>query len=116
MPRRVRMVVSCEHASRDRPADFDQTGIPLEIWDSHVAWDPGAKEVASALSKAASAPLFLGRWTRLFTDLNRSADSAEAVPIHAFGVDVPGNLGLDDAARRARIAEHHAPYWKAVRG
>jgi predicted N-formylglutamate amidohydrolase len=107
------LVVSCEHASRDVPAGVE-LGVPEEVFDTHASWDPGAKEVAEAIAAARSCPLFLGRYSRIFVDLNRSPGSAEAIPVNAFGVEVPGNRRLDPEARTARIAAHHAPYWEAV--
>ena len=112
---RFALVVSCEHASRACPPEFDTSGIDPEVFETHAAWDPIAPEVAQAVAKAFSAPLFLGRWTRLFCDLNRSPDAPDAVPGLAFGVVVPSNAALDARARAARIEAHHAPHWNGVR-
>jgi predicted N-formylglutamate amidohydrolase len=111
--RPTRLVVTAEHSSRDVPSDID-LGVGEEVLASHVAWDPGAKQVASDLASALVAPLFLGEYTRLVADLNRRAESIEAVPERAFGVLVPGNVGLSPAAIAARLARYHAPYRNAV--
>lgn len=110
---RYGLIVTCEHASNAVPEDLP-LGVPKEVLGSHVAWDPGAADVAQTLAQALNAPLFLGEWTRLVADLNRSPDNPEVVPTRAFGVDVPGNFDLSSEARRARVERFHAPYWRAV--
>jgi predicted N-formylglutamate amidohydrolase len=107
-------VISCEHASNALPGQPD-LALSQEVLASHAAWDPGARPVAARLADAAGAPLFLGTFSRLFVDLNRSPGSPEVVPSEAFGVAVPANAALDERARRARIRTHHAPYWNGVR-
>lgn len=94
----MRVVVTCEHASNAVPPGVD-LGVSSEVLASHVAWDPGAAEVAEALALALGAPYYFGRWTRLYVDLNRSATNAQVVPTTAFGVDVPGNLDCDRESR-----------------
>lgn len=111
----IALIVSAEHASNARPPEFAASGVPPEVWDTHAAWDPGAREVATHLASRLGAPLFLGRFTRLYVDLNRSPVSPECVPARAFGVDVPLNRGLSPAAIAQRIAEHHRPHWDGVR-
>lgn len=111
----IALIVSAEHASNARPPEFDASGVPPEVWDTHAAWDPGAREVATHLASRLGAPLFLGRFTRLYVDLNRSPVSAECVPARAFGVEVPLNAALSKEAIAQRIAEHHRPHWEGVR-
>jgi predicted N-formylglutamate amidohydrolase len=107
------VVISCEHASNAVPPEVD-LGLPADILETHVAWDPGAHAVATLLARALGAPVFLGEWTRLLVDLNRSPWNPEVVPTVAFDVPVPGNQGLDTAARAARMARYHTPYWRRV--
>jgi predicted N-formylglutamate amidohydrolase len=111
----IALIVSAEHASNARPPEFVACGVSPEVWDTHAAWDPGAREVATHLAGRFGAPLFLGRFTRLYVDLNRSPVSPECVPARAFGVDVPLNRELSPAAVAQRIADHHRPYWDGVR-
>ena len=109
------VLISVEHASNAVPEDID-LGVSSDVLDSHVAWDPGAPEVASIIAADLAAPLFLGRYTRLVADLNRSPDNPESVPEVAFGVPVPANSGLSPEARQARLRRFHSPYWARVRG
>lgn len=108
------VLISVEHASNAVPEGMD-LGVPPDVLDTHVAWDPGAPEVASIIAAELSAPLFLGRYTRLVADLNRSPDNPAAVPEVAFGVPVPANTELTEDARAARLRRYHEPYWRRVR-
>jgi predicted N-formylglutamate amidohydrolase len=111
------LIVTAEHASNAiPPPELGDLGLAQEILDSHVAWDPGAKEVATQLAAALSCPLHLGGHTRLVADLNRSPGTKEVVPEIAFGVPVPKNAGLSPAERRAREDLYHRPYWLSVQG
>lgn len=114
MTRPYGLIVTCEHASNAVPDELP-LGVSPEVLGSHVAWDPGAREIARSLARVLDAPLYLGQWTRLVADLNRSPDNPEVVPARAFGVDVPANFDLSPEARRARIERYHTPYWSAVR-
>ena len=109
------IVVSAEHASANVPPELGGLGLDEVHLASHVAWDPGVRQVAAHLAEALNAPLFLGEHSRLVADLNRSPTSPECVPEIAFGLPIPGNFGLTAEERRARIARYHAPYWDAVR-
>ncbi len=107
------VLVTVEHASNAVPEDLDLR-VPAEVLETHVAWDPGAREVGSIIAADLSAPLFLGRYTRLVADLNRSPDNPASVPEVAFGVEVPANIGLSADARAARLRRYHVPYWDRV--
>ena len=95
------------------PAPWD-LGVPHEILQSQASWDPGALDIARELAVQLNVPMFAGRYSRMFVDLNRAMDHADVVPRHSYGADVPGNVGLDAAAIMARLAAHHTPYWDAV--
>jgi len=80
----------------------------------HIAWDPGAAEVARGLSARLDAPLVLGGYSRLVVDLNRPLRSPESMPAQSAGVRIPGNLNLSPRARAARVAALFVPYHQAV--
>ena len=120
MPREVRrLVLSCEHATCAVPTDV-QLGVPSNVLESHVGWDPGAMTFAMQLASRPAvrqrlvAPLLAPPWTRLVADTNRSPDTPGAVPAVAFGVTIPGNGVLTDAERATRILLYHAPHREAV--
>jgi predicted N-formylglutamate amidohydrolase len=98
-------VLTCEHARFEVPAK----GFDLRVLQSHVGWDEGALPLAQALAEAWGAPLIAGGLSRLWVDLNRSADAPDVVPERAFGVDIPANVGAD---RARRLRTWHA--WRSA--
>lgn len=110
---RPRLILSCEHARSALPPGVD-LGLDAAAMRSHIAWDEAALPAARALAQALGAPLFEGRVSRLWVDLNRRAENPEVIPSVAFGVPVPGNQGLSAEQRRARIEGWHRPYVQAV--
>ncbi|MEZ6187206.1 MAG: N-formylglutamate amidohydrolase [Planctomycetota bacterium] len=108
-----RLVLSCEHATWAVPPHVDLGLVPEQLLEHH-AWDSGALELAQALSLGTGVPVFAGQVTRLVVDLNRHEGGAEVVPTVAFGLDVPGNVGLTPEERERRLATYHRPHRRAV--
>ncbi len=104
------LLVVCDHASNRFPAPWGDLGLAAEDREAHIAWDPGALAVCRHLARLADAPLFHGTVSRLIVDVNRPEDSPTLAPDVSEATPVPGNAGLSDEARRARIAAIHAPY------
>jgi predicted N-formylglutamate amidohydrolase len=92
-----------------------ELGVPLEDLKSQAGWDHGAYEIAARLGEHVGLPVHTGAFTRMFVDLNRAADHPDVIPTNSYGAPVPGNVGLSAEARATRLAEFHAPYWRAVR-
>ena len=107
----MRLLVTVEHASNRIPAAYGDLGLSRDALESHIAWDPGSRELAQALSKAFAAPLLMGEWSRLLVDLNRSESNRRVIPERTFGVDVPGNHTLPPA----QISERIENYWRPFR-
>ncbi len=97
----------CDHASNLVP-DGIALGVPAGAMETHVALDIGAGPLAEALASRLGAPAVLGAWSRLVADCNRPLDHPEFLVAEADGIPVPGNTGLDPAARAEREAIHHA--------
>lgn len=107
-------VILCEHASNHIPADYDGLGLDPAARVSHAAWDPGAEGVARRLSEALDAPMIAGRISRLVYDCNRPPEAPSAMPERTETIAVPGNVGLDEAARAARVARVYEPFTHAT--
>lgn len=112
---RAGAVIVCEHASRHIPTALGDLGLSPAALASHIAWDPGALGVARELSRLMDAPLLAATTSRLVYDLNRPPEAPGAMPARSETYDIPGNAGLNAAARAARIAAVHAP-WHAGLG
>lgn len=109
-----RFVVVCDHASNHVPARFGSLGLAAAELKRHIAWDPGALPVAQALAKLLDAPLVASGVSRLVIDCNRPLDAPDLIAPRSEATDIPGNAGLDAAARAERVALSHAPFHDAV--
>mgnify|MGYP001054052591 CR=1 FL=1 len=103
-------VLVCEHASRFIPKSLNNLGLDPKADRSHVAWDIGALDLATALSDALNAPLVASRISRLVYDCNRPPESPGAVPAQSERFAVPGNTGLSDQQKAARADQVYFPF------
>ncbi|MFV2051790.1 N-formylglutamate amidohydrolase [Aliiroseovarius sp. YM-037] len=108
------VVLICEHASNAIPAELDGLGLDEDARASHIAWDPGARELSIMLSEALDAPLVCGCVSRLVYDCNRPPDASSAMPETSEATNIPGNLGMSPADRVNRIASVYEPFCDAV--
>ncbi len=107
-------VLVCEHASNAIPDDLNNLGLAAAVLDTHVAWDPGALAVARTMARLFDAPLVASAVSRLVVDCNRATDAPDAIPDRSETVDIPGNIGLDEDARRERFERYAAPFHDAL--
>ncbi|MDH3662192.1 MAG: N-formylglutamate amidohydrolase [Alphaproteobacteria bacterium] len=108
------VLLICEHASNLVPASLKALGLDQEALSSHIAWDPGAAAVARLMAKTLAAPLILQRLSRLVYDCNRPPEAESAMPIRSEVFEIPGNVGLTDGAREARVEAVYRPFRDAV--
>ena len=111
----IRLLVTCEHASPEIPAGFQNLGVDTEALRSHSSYDEGAAPVAKDVAAAFGVFPYLGQWSRLLADLNRSPENPDAVPEVSFGLYVPGNYRLSSRDRAERLRRYHRPYRETVR-
>jgi predicted N-formylglutamate amidohydrolase len=107
-------VVVCEHASNLVPAALGTLGLSPDHLERHIAWDPGAAAVAEGLAGRLGGDLVLQRYSRLAVDCNRAPDLGEAIPARSEDTEIPGNVGLDEAERAARLSSVWAPFHDAL--
>ena len=112
--RRRGALLICDHASDRIPAELDGLGLGAAERASHIAWDIGAGPLTARLADLLGAPAVLCRFSRLVIDPNRALGHPQSIPAVSHGVPVPGNAGLDAAARERRAAAWHRPYHAAV--
>ncbi len=107
-------VIACEHASNYIPAEFDSLGLSGETLRSHIAWDPGARDVAVLLSQQLDAPLVASTVSRLVYDCNRPPMDAGATPARSEIFDIPGNAALSMFEKRMRAEAFYSPFRAAL--
>ncbi|MGZ9035329.1 MAG: N-formylglutamate amidohydrolase, partial [Rhodospirillales bacterium] len=107
-------VVVCDHASNKIPRRLGSLGLGDDDLATHIAWDPGAAEVARRLAEHLDAPLVLSGYSRLVVDCNRPLESPESIAVKSDGIPVPGNRDLNAASRAARVEGLFHPYHRAI--
>lgn len=107
-------LVVCEHASNHIPDNYGDLGLTKEELQSHIAWDPGAADVALHLSNLLDAPFVRGEVSRLVYDCNRPPDAVDAMPVKSESSEIKGNEILDELQRQARIRQVYMPFKECV--
>jgi predicted N-formylglutamate amidohydrolase len=107
-------VIICEHAGRLIPRALGDMGVSAEDLGRHIAWDLGAKAVATRLSDRLGAPLLMQRYSRLVCDCNRRPDVPSFAPEISEATTIPANVGLTPADRTRRAEEIFWPFQDAV--
>ncbi len=108
------VILVCEHASNNIPAEYEGLGLSPDDRDSHAAWDPGAMAVAELISHRLDAPLIASRMSRLVYDCNRPPEAPDAMPARSELIDIPGNANLSQSDREARTNAIYRPFHSAL--
>jgi predicted N-formylglutamate amidohydrolase len=108
------IIVICDHAGNDLPADYGTLGLSSSELSRHIAYDIGAAGVVSRLASRLGAPAVLTRYSRLLIDCNRGLDDPTLIMCLSDGAIVPANRYIDAAERECRIARYYTPYHAAI--
>ena len=103
-------VLVSDHAGKRVPAALRGLGLPPAELTRHIGWDIGIAGTTVALAERLGAWAILQTYSRLVIDCNRPTGAASSIPAISDGTPVPGNHGLDEAARARRIEAIFAPY------
>jgi predicted N-formylglutamate amidohydrolase len=104
----------CDHAANRIPRQLGALGLDAAQLADHIAWDPGAAEVARRLSVHLDAPLVLSCYSRLVIDCNRPIGHVQSIAEQSAGIPIPGNLGISATEREMRGAAFFQPYHEAI--
>lgn len=99
-----------DHAGQAVPTGLGRLGLPQSELDRHIGWDIGIAGTTKRLSALLDAHAVLQAYSRLVIDCNRPLHAPGSIVAASDGTAVPGNAGLDDAARRRRAEAIFAPY------
>jgi predicted N-formylglutamate amidohydrolase len=99
----------CEHAGRRIPEKLGDLGLDEAERARHIAWDIGAEGVSLQLASILDAPLITQTYSRLVCDCNRATHVPSFIPLISESTVIPGNAGLGDSERSARIDEIYLP-------
>jgi predicted N-formylglutamate amidohydrolase len=96
------------------PRSLDRLGLPEHETQRHIAWDIGIGAVGRQLSRLLDAAVVLQTYSRLVIDCNRDPKVPSSIPETSELTEIPGNRGLTEAARAARINEIFRPYHETI--
>jgi predicted N-formylglutamate amidohydrolase len=106
--------LTCDHAGRIIPRRLGGLGLPDHETDRHIAWDIGIGAVGKQLSRLLDAAAVVQTYSRLVIDCNRDPNVPSSIPEISETTEIPGNRGLGEAARRARVAAIFRPYHDTI--
>lgn len=113
--RSSRWLITCDHARNTVPPDLGGTlGLPDADMARHIAFDPGAAGVVTALADALNAPAILTNFSRLVIDPNRGEDDPTLLMRLYDGSVIPGNRTADAAEKERRLSAYYRPYHDAL--
>jgi predicted N-formylglutamate amidohydrolase len=107
-------LLACDHAGNRIPRRLGTLGLSEADRQRHIAWDIGIAGVGRALAPLLDAALILQTYSRLVIDCNRDPAVASSIPEISEVTEIPGNLGLDAAARAGRQAAIFRPYHERI--
>jgi len=108
------LLLLADHAGNAVPPELGDLGLPAEERARHIAFDIGIEPLARRLADLLDAPALLNHCSRLVIDPNRRPGEPSSIPERSDGTLVPGNLGLDPAARADRVRRFFLPYHRAI--
>jgi predicted N-formylglutamate amidohydrolase len=107
-------VLVCDHASNWVPPALQGLGLPPAELDRHIAWDPGALELAAQMSSLLDAPLVHATVSRLVLDVNRDPRHPGSIVTISEDTTIPGNHTLSTDDRSKRVRSIYEPYHQAL--
>jgi predicted N-formylglutamate amidohydrolase len=107
---------ACDHAGWRMPRALGDLGLAPEHFERHIAYDIGIEPVARRLAAALDAPLVAQTYSRLVIDCNRPTHVPSSIPTISEATRIPGNEGISEAERAARIEALFRPYHETLEG
>ena len=111
-------LIICDHASNYIPEAYENLGLNKNILATHIAYDIGAKEVASNISELLQCPLVMSNFSRLLIDANRGIDDPTLIMKISDGKIIQGNKNISFLVnceeREKRIKSYYDLYHKKI--
>ena len=109
-----RLLLTCEHASHEIPARYQNLGLDPQQQLDHIGWDIGAGLLTQELARLLDAVAVLSKVSRLVVDCNRQTTDHDLIPEESHGVPIPGNQGLSGDERNYRLDAFYQPYHDTI--
>jgi predicted N-formylglutamate amidohydrolase len=104
------LLIVADHAGKHFPRRLRQLGLSNAECERHIAWDIGIGAVCRLIGKALDAVVVRQNYSRLVIDCNRTPGSETSILDLSELTRVPGNIGLSEHHRLARVREIFQPY------
>jgi predicted N-formylglutamate amidohydrolase len=103
-------LIVADHAGNSMPRALRRLGVPETERERHIAWDIGIPGLCRAVADALDATLVQQNYSRLVIDCNRRPGSETSILEISELTPIPGNMGLSEGQKVARIREIFRPY------
>jgi predicted N-formylglutamate amidohydrolase len=107
-------VIVCDHAGRCLPQRLGTLGLSDADLGRHIAWDIGARAVASRLGDMLGAIVISQTYSRLVIDCNRPLGSPTSIVEVSEQTTIPGNVGITSVDKDRRAQEIFEPYHRRI--
>jgi predicted N-formylglutamate amidohydrolase len=107
-------LIVADHAGNLVPRALGDLGVSEAERARHIGWDIGIAGVVRLLADALDATLVQQNYSRLVIDCNRAPGVPSSMPEVSELTPVPGNVGLTEADKTARVREIFRPYHDAI--
>jgi predicted N-formylglutamate amidohydrolase len=103
-----------DHAGNRVPRALGRLGVAEADYKRHIAWDIGIAGLGRLLADALDATLIQQNYSRLVIDANRPPGTPESIPDVSEHTAIPGNVGLSEDRKAARVRAIFAPYHERI--
>ena len=113
--KKKRILFIADHASNYIPNSLENLGLNKKLFNTHIAYDLGIKELCINLSKLLKSKYITGAHSRLIIDLNRDVSDPTLIPEIVDGKIIVKNVNLSENEKRKRISEIYNKYHDNIR-
>jgi predicted N-formylglutamate amidohydrolase len=107
-------LIVADHAGNLVPRALHGLGVSEAERGRHIGWDIGIAAVTRLLADALGATVIQQNYSRLVIDANRTPGTESSMPEVSELTAVPGNVGLSESDKAARVREIFRPYHDAI--
>jgi predicted N-formylglutamate amidohydrolase len=104
------LLIVADHAGKHFPRRLGWLGLSNAEREGHIAWDIGAGAFCCLIGRALDAVVVRQNYSRLVIDCNRTPGSETSILDLSELTRVPGNIGLSQRHKLARVQEIFQPY------
>ena len=110
-----RILVIADHASNFIPKGYNNLDLPKKLTQSHIAYDPGVKNLSIKISKKLKSELILGEYSRLLIDNNRDLKDPTLISEISDRKIIKGNVRLSKKEKLYRINDMYTKYHRQIK-